>query len=80
MATLTIKGLPEELYKRLKKRAADERRSINSQVIVCLEQHLAKHRREPKAILKRGDALRTRLNLPPMTVEEFRKAKESGRP
>ena len=79
MATLTIKGLPEELYKRLKKRAADERRSINSQVIVCLEQHLAKPRRDPKAILKRVDALRERLNLPAMTVEEVRKAKESGR-
>ena len=37
MATLTIKGLPDALYRRLKKHAAEERRSINSQVIVCLE-------------------------------------------
>ena len=79
MATLTIKGMPDELYKRLKKRANEERRSINSQVIVCLQLQLATPRRDPKAVLKRIDALRERLNLPAMTVEEFRKAKESGR-
>ncbi len=79
MATLTIKGIPDPLYKRLKRRAAEERRSINSQVIVCLELQLAKPRRDPRAILKRADALRERLNLPAMTDEEFRKAKEYGR-
>ena len=80
MATLTIKGIPDALYKRLKKRAAEERRSINSQVIVCLELQLATSRRDPQAILKRADAIRKRLNLPPMPVEQFRKAKEYGRP
>ena len=79
MATLTIKGMPDELYKRLKKRAGEERRSINSQVIVCLELQLATPRRDPKAILKRLDAIRDRINLPALTDEELRKAKEFGR-
>jgi len=31
MATVTVKGIPDQLYKRLKKRAAENRRSINSE-------------------------------------------------
>jgi plasmid stability protein len=37
MATLTIKNIPADLYERLKESAAQDRRSINNQVIVCLE-------------------------------------------
>jgi plasmid stability protein len=40
MATLTIKNVPRDLYKQLKKRAAEHRRSMNGEVIVCLENWL----------------------------------------
>ena len=80
MATLTIKGLPDELYRRLKKHAAEERRSINSQVIVCLERDLAVRRVDPRVILKRARALRQKLDLPPLSEEFLRQAKSQGRP
>jgi plasmid stability protein len=37
MATLTIKNIPESLVKRLKQRAAQHRRSLNSEVIDMLD-------------------------------------------
>lgn len=37
MPTMTIKNIPKVLYKRLKQRAAENRRSLNSEVIVSLE-------------------------------------------
>ena len=38
MATLTIKNLPDEIYSALSKRAKQNRRSINSEAIIQLEQ------------------------------------------
>ncbi len=42
---LTIKGIPERLLERLRHRAAQERRSLNQQVIQLIEQALADERR-----------------------------------
>jgi antitoxin FitA len=38
MPSITVKNIPEDLYKRLKLRAAANHRSINSEIIVCIEQ------------------------------------------
>jgi plasmid stability protein len=40
MPSITIKNIDPELYGRLKKQAAEHRRSINSEAIVCLERSL----------------------------------------
>lgn len=40
MATLTVKGVPEELITRLKREAALNRRSLNGEVLVRLERSL----------------------------------------
>lgn len=37
MITITIKGIPKETHRELKKRAAAHRRSLNSEVICVLE-------------------------------------------
>lgn len=42
MANLTIKNISEELYQKLKKSAKLNRRSMNSEILVCLEQVLLK--------------------------------------
>ena len=80
MPTLTIKNLPSELYERLKQRAAEHRRSLNSEVIVCLERSLLSKRMEPSDFLARVDALRERVTLPPLTEDLLRAAKSAGRP
>ena len=37
MATITVKNIPDDLYERLKVVAGTHHRSINSEVIYCLE-------------------------------------------
>ena len=37
MITITIKGIPKQTHRELKKRAAAHRRSLNSEVIFALE-------------------------------------------
>ena len=41
MATLTIKNLPDSLYRRLKEKAAEHRRSLNSEAILAVERAVA---------------------------------------
>lgn len=78
--TLTIKGLPDDLYERLKASAADHRRSLNSEAIVCLERALGGARIDEDELLARIDARRERLKLPPLTDEFLREARSWGRP
>lgn len=80
MATLTIKGIPDALYRKLKARAARERRSINSEVIVCLERELLADRPTAADTLSRIDRLRESLDVPPLTDKLLREARNVGRP
>jgi len=79
MPTLTIKGMPDPLYLRLKERAAEHRRSLNSEILVALEQVVAAAPPEPQALLARVDALRNKLQLSPLTDARLRAGKAHGR-
>jgi plasmid stability protein len=79
MPNITIKGIPADLYLLLKRRAADHRRSINREVLVCLEQALRSHPVDAVEMLARVDAVRERLAMPPWTADELRAAREAGR-
>jgi plasmid stability protein len=80
MPTITLKNIPDELYERLKESAADHRRSLNSEVIVRLEQALLSVRIDPDAFLARADARRERLALPPLNDRRLKAIKIAGRP
>jgi plasmid stability protein len=80
MPTLTIKGLPEALYRRLKRRAARHRRSLNSEIIVCLEQATNLPTIDPETWLLEADELRANLALTPLTESTLRRVKAAGRP
>ena len=45
MATITLKNVPDELHQRLKASARRNRRSMNSEALVCLERALTPHTR-----------------------------------
>ena len=79
MANITIKGIPEDLYRLLKRRAGEHRRSINREVLVCLEQALGSRRVDPVELLARVDAVRERLSMAPWTADDLRRARDSGR-
>lgn len=80
MPTITLKNIPEELYERLKESAADHRRSLNSEIIVQLEQALLSARIDPDAFLAAADARRKRLALPSLTERQLKAIKTAGRP
>ncbi|MEP6834462.1 MAG: Arc family DNA-binding protein [Gemmatimonas sp.] len=79
MPTITLKGLPDALHERLKQQAAANRRSLNSEVIVCLERAVATHGMDPASILARIDAMHTSLTMQPTTDAAITLAKNSGR-
>lgn len=80
MASLTVKGVPEELLARLRAAAAAQRRSLNGEVIVRLERSLSEQPRpDVDELLKRVDAARAYLTGPLPTDEEIRAARDEGR-
>jgi antitoxin FitA len=79
MATLTIKNIPDELYEQLKQSAARHRRSVNSEVIVCLEKVLGSSFVAPATLLASIRALRKTVSTVFVTEEDLQAAKDEGR-
>ena len=79
MASLTLKGIPDDLLTRLRRVAETNRRSLNREVIERLERSVEGRRLDPDSLLARADALRARLALAPMDDASIRRAKRAGR-
>jgi plasmid stability protein len=79
MATVTVKNIPDELYKRLKSVAEINRRSINSELIVCIEHAVTSHRINPEKVLETARLLRKLTADHPISDEEFNQSKAEGR-
>ena len=79
MPTITLKGLPDALYERLKQQAEANRRSLNSEVIVCLERATAHHATDVESVLARIARMQETLNVQPFTDLELNAAKNEGR-
>lgn len=79
MPTLTIKGLPDPVYERLKAQADAHRRSLNGEIIVCLERAVGATRFDPVAWLAEARAFRKNLSIEPLTDQELRAAQQAGR-
>ena len=73
MLSLTLKNIPKELHAQLKESAERNRRSLNSEVLACLERELMPQVSE-EDLMERLDALRDRLRergVPEPTPEEL---------
>lgn len=80
MPALTIKGVPEELYRRLKAEAEASRRSLNGQAIVCIERGLTGPRRDSQELLAELKRWHRRLGKRPGLTDAFlRGARSDGR-
>ena len=78
MPNLTIKRIPDSLYHKLKERAERHHRSMNSEVIACLEQVLLPTQRDAEALIAEAEALNRKVgrSFPDLVSE----AKRQGRP
>jgi len=79
MVNITLKGIPDDLYLRLKREAADGRRSLNSEIIHRLQASVSASRIEPEAYLAKLASLQRRLRISRLTDERL-SAKTDGRP
>jgi antitoxin FitA len=79
MPTLTIKGLPDPVYERLKAQADAHRRSLNGEIIICLERAVRASRIDPAAWLAEARAFQQSINIQPLTDRELRAARQVGR-
>ncbi|MBM3837812.1 MAG: Arc family DNA-binding protein [Verrucomicrobia bacterium] len=77
---VTIKDLPARLHRKLKARADANKRSLNWEVIDILEKAVEPTPVDVEAILADIKKIHARTNLPPLTEEFLREAKNQGRP
>ena len=79
MPAITVKGIPDDLYESLRDAAAANHRSINSEIIVCLEHALRSQPFNPEAMLDSARRLRAKTVAHPITDAAFSEAKRAGR-
>ncbi len=79
MPSLTIKNIPDNLYKVLRHVAGIHRRSLNSEVIVCLEKTLLHNQITPEQRLQNAKALRLKIKHG-ISPAEIKRAINEGRP
>jgi hypothetical protein len=79
MTSFTLKNIPEPLFERVKTAAELNHRSINGEILACLERSFGAAL-EPGEILARARELRRHFRGRPLTNEEVQAAKITGRP
>ena len=77
--TLTLKNVPDAIYERLKSSALTNRRSMNTEAIVCLETVLLCAKVEPVERLARVRALRGALPKGQFKARDIDALKRQGR-
>jgi plasmid stability protein len=80
MANITVKNIPPELYDRLKRLAEAHRRSVNSEIIACIEQVVSSKPIDPDWLLARARQIREKTAPYAISDEDFNEAKQRGRP
>ena len=79
-ATITLKNIPDDVYKRLKLSADTHRRSLNGEAIVCLETVLFPKKIAASERLARARELRGGLAPTKCKTRDFDMLKREGRP
>lgn len=79
VTTITLKNLPDDIYERLKEAAKANHRSINSEVIACLEKNLISTQVSSQERLSRARQLRKSLKAGNFNLEEIAQGIDSDR-
>ena len=79
MPSMTIKSIPDKLYKTLKRNARINHRSLNGETIACLERSLGMTHANKQETLSRIDSIRNTLKSVKLTEKALNTAKSVGR-
>jgi plasmid stability protein len=77
MPTLTLKNIPDDLHARLKANAEHNRRSLNSEILVRLEQDIKRPVLDP--VVHAGTLRAFTARLPRVTHSRVTRYKRQGR-
>ena len=80
MTTITVKNIPADLYEQLRLTARLNHRSINSQIIACIERSVGNRPIDVTAFMADARRLREMTAAYVITDEELDAAKSEGRP
>lgn len=69
MPNFTLKQIPDEVYVKLKKRAEAHRRSMNNEIIICLEKMVNPEELDTIQILEKARELRREISGTISSVE-----------
>jgi plasmid stability protein len=79
MSTITIKNIPDELHEALKKKASLQRRSLNNEIIACLEASLRSLPVDLDSFLYKTQVLREQVSGR-LSNKDLKTFKNEGRP
>lgn len=75
---ITIRDIPDDIYKKLKRQAELHHRSINSEVIVYLKKMVQSHRRDPDQVITRAKKLKEKTKGS-LSIAQIQDAIDQGR-
>lgn len=75
---ITIKGIPDEVYQKLKLQAERHHRSVNSEVIMTLQKVLMSREYDPEAMIDRARKFKKRAQGS-VSIDEIQQAIDQGR-
>lgn len=79
-SNLTLKNIPDEIYASLKASAEVHHRSLNSEIIACLERVLMPRQIGPEERLERARRLRAATSPATFSRRQIARAIRQGRP
>jgi plasmid stability protein len=79
MVTLTLKDIPPELHRRLRARAEATGRSLNKEILACLDQITSSRRVNIPDYLSKVERIHAGIDFR-MTLDEMQGAVDAGRP
>jgi len=80
MPAITLKNIPDILYSQLKEAAQTHHRSLNSEILYCVERTLGTHKIDVSEQLTMARTLREKTAANPITNDELTAVKNKGRP
>ena len=78
--TITLKGIPDDVYLQLKSSAEANRRSLNSEAIACLETLLLPRKTTALEHVAAARTVRNSLKRGPFKPGDIDRFKRAGRP
>lgn len=79
MRNITVKNIPDDVYDQLKQSARINRRSINQEIIVCIESSVQGTMVEPQQLLEIARRIRKKTAAQPINNEELNRIKGINR-